>query len=101
MEVINLPNGESFKTENVEAADFILAILYYKDGDDGTMAGYDALNDEVKEVVDRFLTWNEVYEDKENGFLFTKENLVIIWKGSGYDMTFDEFLEKFYSRVEP
>lgn len=96
MEVINLPNGESFKTENVEAAEFIRGIV----GGEVTMASLNALDKEVKDIVISFCNWNNVYADFETETLSLKEKLANTWKMSGYDMTFDEFIGEFYVRVE-
>ena len=96
MEVINLPNGESFKTENVEAAEFIRGIV----GGEVTMASLDALHEEAKNIVITFCNWNNVYADYDTETLSLKEKLVNTWKMSGYDMTFDEFIGEFYVRVE-
>lgn len=96
MEVINLPNGETFRTSNEEAAEFIRGIV----SGEVTMAGLKALDGEAKDIVITFCNWNNVYADYDTETLSLKEKLVNTWKMSGYDMTFDEFIGEFYVRVE-
>ena len=96
MEVINLPNGETFRTSNEEAAELIRGIV----GGEVTMASLKALDEEAKDIVISFCNWNNVYADFDTETLSLKEKLVNTWNMSGYDMTFDEFIGEFYVRVE-
>lgn len=93
MKVINLPNAETFSTNNEEAREFIKGIV---SGDKVTLSELHELEGEVKEVLDRFIEWNYVYADKDSGYLCLKDTLENTWKGSGYDMTLEEFIEVFY-----
>lgn len=98
MEVINLPNGETFTTPSMEAAEFISSIVAPTDGG-VTLSELNELDADVKEIVDRFIGWNDVYADKECGIIELKKKLENTWKMSGYDMTFDEFIAEFYTKL--
>ena len=93
MKVINLANGETFSTNNEEAGEFIEKIA--RDGE-VTLSELNELEGEVKEVLDRFIGWNNVYADKDSGYLCLKDTLENTWRGSGYDMTLEEFIGEFY-----
>lgn len=96
MKLISLPNGETFRTNNEEAGEFIEKIVI---GGEVTLSELNELDGEVKEVVDRFIGWNHVCADKEWDYLYLKDKLENTWRGSGYDMTFDEFIEDFYTEL--
>lgn len=93
MKLINLPNGETFSTNNEEASEFIKNIV---SGDKVTLSELNELDGNTKEVLDRFINWNNVYADKDSGYLCLKDTLENTWKLSGYDMTLEEFIEEFY-----
>lgn len=94
--IINLPNGESFKTSNEEAYEFINSIVI---GGEVTLSDYNNLDGKVKEIVDSFVQWNYVYADNDYDTLHLKEDLSNTWRMSGYQMSFDEFLEEFYTEL--
>lgn len=94
--IINLPNGESFKTSNEEAYEFINSIVI---GGEVTLSDYNDLDGEVKEIVDLFIQWNHVYADNDFDTIYLKAKLTNTWRGSGYQMPFDDFLEEFYTEL--
>lgn len=94
MKIINLPNRETFRTNNEEAGEFIEKIVR---GGEVTLSELNELDGEVKEVLDRFIGWNKVYADKEWGYLYLKDKLENTWRMSGYDMTLEEFIDEFYT----
>lgn len=94
MRIINLPNGESFRTSSDVAGEFIEKIVSF--GDEVTLSDLNELDADTKEIVDQFIEWNDVCADKESGYLYLKKKLENTWKMSGDDMTFDEFIEEFY-----
>ena len=96
MKLINLPNGETFRTQNEEAGEFIEKIVR---GGEVTLSELNELDGDERTVLDRFIEWNYVYADKEWGYLYLKEKLVNTWKMSGYDMTLEEFIEEFYTEL--
>lgn len=96
MKLISLPNGETFRTNNEEAGEFIENIVR---GGEVTLSELNELDGEVREVVDRFIGWNHVCVDKEWDYLYLKDKLENTWRMSGYDMTFDEFIEEFYTEL--
>ena len=95
MKVINLPNGETFSTNNEEAGEFIKNIV----SGEVTLSELHELDGNTKEVLDRFVNWNNVYADKDSGYLCLKDTLENTWKLSGYDITLEEFIEEFYNEV--
>ena len=95
--IINLPNRESFTTSNEEAYEFINSIVTGKE--DVTLSDYNNLDVKVKEIVDSFVQWNYVYADNDYDTLHLKEDLSNTWRMSGYQMSFDEFLEEFYTEL--
>jgi hypothetical protein len=97
MKVINLPNRETFRTSNEEAGEFIEKIVIGEG--DVTLSDYNNLDGEVRETVERFINWNHVYADNDYDTLCLKENLYNEWKGSGFQMSFEEFLEEFYTEL--
>ena len=71
MNYINLKNGETFRTDNDDAAEFIESIVY----GNVTTSDYQELDDEAKEVVKLFCKWNEVYVGGENNdFVYGKDS---------------------------
>lgn len=96
MRIINLPNGESFTTQNEVAGEFIQSIV---NGGEVTVSELNELDADVKESVDQFINWNYVCVDNESGYLYLKKKLENTWKMSGYDMTFDEFIDEFYTEL--
>lgn len=97
MRIINLPNGESFRTPSDVAGEFIEKIVSF--GDEVTLSDLNELDADTKEIVDQFIEWNDVCADKESGYLYLKKKLENTWKMSGDDMTFDEFIEEFYTEL--
>lgn len=96
MKIINLLNGQTFRTSNDEAGEFIERIAA---GDGVTLSDYNDLEGEVKEIVDRFIAWNNVYADNDYETLCLKDGVYNEYKGSGYQMSFDEFVEEFYTEL--
>ena len=98
MIIINLPNGKgSFTTKNEVAGEFIESIVK---GGEVTLSDLKELDKEGQEVVTKFTNWNYVYVDKESDYLYLRDTLYEIWKMSGYDMAFGDFLEEFYECVD-
>jgi len=97
MTIINLPNRETFRTSNDEAGEFIQNIV---NGGEVTLSDFKELEDDVKEVVVLFIGWNNVYIDNDSGNLYLRDKLVNTWKLSVWDMTFDEFIEEFYTWLD-
>lgn len=96
MRIINLPNRETFTTQNEVAGEFIQSIV---NGGEVTVSELSELDADVKEIVDKFINWNYVCADKESDYLYLKKKLENTWKMSDYDMTFDEFIEEFYTEL--
>ena len=71
MNYINLKNGETFRTDNDDAAEFINGIVY----GNVTTSDYQNLDSEAKEVVKLFCKWNEVYVGEiSNEFVYGKDS---------------------------
>lgn len=99
--VINLPNRETFITNNEEAYELIQKIANPYGGDGVTKDELDEIDDaDVKEIINRFLGWNEVYCDKQCGILMMEKHLINEWHMSGFDETFEEYLEDYYTKLE-
>lgn len=74
MNYINLKNGETFRTANDDAAEFIEGFVYSSCGN-VTTSDYQNLDSEAKEVVKLFCKWNEVYVGGENNdFVYGKDS---------------------------
>ena len=99
--LINLPNGETFRTNNEKAYELIKKIAHPYSGDDGvTKDELDEIDDaKVKEIINLFLGWNEVYCDNEFGFLMMEKHLINEWHMSGFDETFEEYLKNYYTKL--
>ena len=74
MNYINLKNGETFRTANDDAAEFIEGFVYSSCGN-VTTSDYEELDNDAKEVVKLFCKWNEVYVGGQyNEFVYGKDS---------------------------
>ena len=98
LHIINLPNGETFRTNNKKASQVIWGILC---GEITIDELKEIENEKVKEIVNLFLGWNHIYCDKYyDGYLAMREKLVNEWNMAGKGETFEEYLECYYTEVD-
>lgn len=98
MEIIKADGGQTFKTTNYEAAEFINGLF----SGETSLEDAENLNEEAKDTVEKYLEWNQLYKDKYNDDpkYYLKNDLEQYYKanGEGYN-TFDEFVEDMFKEV--